>query len=182
MTSMAPQTRIDPLQAFMAAASVARAPMPLIATRFDVTIEAGLALVTTARIFRNTEPESIEATITFPLPVHATLFALSARIGERVLDARAKRKDQARGDYEDAIDRGKTTVLHEEILRGVHMLSLGHVPPQTEVEVRSRFIMTLTNLQGVGSLRIPLTVGDIYGRSGLPDCDDLTHAAHAPVG
>src|SRR5262249_6055425 len=35
--------------------------------------------------------------------------------------------------------------------------------------------MTLTNLNGRGQLRIPLTVGDIYGRSGLPDSDDLTY-------
>src|SRR5262249_7894012 len=35
--------------------------------------------------------------------------------------------------------------------------------------------MTLTNLSGRGQLRIPLTVGDIYGRSGLLDSDDLTY-------
>ena len=33
--------------------------------------------------------------------------------------------------------------------------------------------MTLTNVNGSARLRIPLTVGDIYGRSGLPDSDDL---------
>jgi hypothetical protein len=35
--------------------------------------------------------------------------------------------------------------------------------------------MTLTNLNGRGYMRIPLTVGDIYGRSGLPDSDDLSY-------
>jgi hypothetical protein len=35
--------------------------------------------------------------------------------------------------------------------------------------------VALTNLNGRGTLRIPLTVGDIYGRSGLPDSDDLVH-------
>ena len=35
--------------------------------------------------------------------------------------------------------------------------------------------ITLTNLNGRGHMRIPLTVGDIYGRSGLPDSDDLTY-------
>ena len=95
MTLTAPQTRIDPLHAFMARQSGATAPMPLVATRLDVIIDAGLAIVTTTRIFRNHEPTSIEATLTFPVPVHATLFALQARIGARVLDARARRK-QAR--------------------------------------------------------------------------------------
>jgi hypothetical protein len=183
MTLIAPQTRIDPLHAFIAGGFVAGTPrpVPLVATRFDVLIDGGLAVVTTSRTFRNAESESIEATITFPVPVHATLFALKARIGDRVLDARAKRKDAARADYEGALERGKTAVLHEEVLRGVHMLSVGHVAPGIEIEVQSSFAMTLTNLDGRGALRIPLSVGDIYGRSGLPDSDDLVHGGTLPL-
>jgi vault protein inter-alpha-trypsin-like protein len=182
MSMTAPQTRIDPLHAFIAGAFVAGTPrpVPLVATRFDVLIDGGLAVVTTSRIFRNAESQSIEVTITFPVPVHATLFALKARIGDRMLDAHAKRKDAARADYEGALERGKTAVLHEEVLRGVHMLSVGHVGPGVEIEVRSSFAVTLTNLNGRGALRIPLTVGDIYGRSGLPDSDDLAHGGTLP--
>src|SRR5215813_1762592 len=183
MTLIAPQTRIDPLHAFIAGCFVAgtRRPVPLVATRFDVLIDGGLAVVTTSRTFRNAESQSIEATITFPVPVHATLFALKARIGDRMLDAHAKRKDAARADYEGALERGKTAVLHEEVLRGVHMLSVGHVAPGAEIEVQSSFAVTLTNLNGRGALRIPLTVGDIYGRSGLPDSDDLVHGGTLPL-
>jgi hypothetical protein len=176
MTTTAPQTRIDPLHAFMAGKSAAATPMPLVATRFDVIFDAGLAIVTTSRTFRNNESSSIEATLTFPVPVHATLFGLQARIGERVLVARAKRKEAARADYEAAIDRGKTAVLHEEVLRGVHMLSVGQVPPGSEVAVEFRWAMVATNIDGRCHLRIPLTVGDIYGPSGLLESDDLIHA------
>jgi hypothetical protein len=176
MTSTAPQTRIDPLHAFMARASSSATPLPLIATHFDIHFDAGLAVVTTTRTFRNAEPNSIEATITFPVPVHAVLFALQARIGERVLRARAKRRDAARADYEGAIDRGKTAVLHEEVLRGVHMLSVAHIPPAAEVVIEFRWAMAATNIDGHCHLRIPLTVGDIYGPSGLIDSDELIHA------
>src|SRR5262249_56122498 len=130
----------------------------------DVLVGGGVAVVTRSRSLRNGGSESIEATITFPVPVHATLFALKARIGDRVLDARAKRKDAARADYEGALERGKTAVLHEEVLRGVHMLSVGHVAPGVDIEVQSSFTVALTNLNGRGTVRIPLTVGDIYGR------------------
>jgi hypothetical protein len=182
--TIASQTMIDPLHAFTAGAFVAGTPRPcpLIATTFDVTIDAGLAVVAMTRTFRNAEPDSIEATITFPLPVHATLFALGARIGERVLTARAARREAARRTYEDALDRGKAAVLHEEVLRGVHMLSVGQIAPGAEVEVRATWAITLTHLNGRGRLRIPLTVGDIYGRSGLADCDDLIHGAPVQCG
>jgi hypothetical protein len=181
---IAPQTRIDPLHAFMAGAYVAGSPLPcpLVATRFDVVIDAGLAVVTMRRTFRNAEPHSIEATITFPVPVHAALFALEVRIGERVLKARAQRKSAARAHYEAALDRGKTAILHEEVLRGVHMLSVGPIAPGDEIAVQATWAMTLINVGGHGRLRVPLTVGDIYGRSGLSDSDDLVHGGPLQTG
>src|SRR5690348_8723338 len=181
MTRTMPQTKTDPLAAWVAGAAIAatKRRIPLIATRFDVAIAGGLAEVATHRMFRNDEGESIEATLTFPVPVHATLFALQARIAGRLLTARAEARKQARETYENALDRGKSAVLHEEVLRGVHMLSVGHVPPGAEVEVTARWAMTLTQAEGKSRLRIPLTVGDVYGRSGLPESDELVQGGAA---
>ena len=67
------------------------------------------------RTFRNNEEESIEATLTFPLPV---LYGLEACIAGRTLKAVARAKTTARQTYEDAIETGKSTVLHEELLKG----------------------------------------------------------------
>ena len=183
MIMTAPQPMIDPLDVFIAGAfgTGMHQPIPLVATRFDVHIDGGLAVVSTTRTFRNAEDESIEATITFPVPVHAVLFELEARIAGRVVCARAQRKSDARGTYEDAIESGKSAVLHEEVLRGVHMLSVAHVPPGAEVEVSATWAITLTNVNGRGHLRIPLTVGDIYGGSGLPDSDELIHGGPAQM-
>ncbi|MCL2716466.1 MAG: VWA domain-containing protein [Alphaproteobacteria bacterium] len=172
MTATRQQTTIDPLRIFIGKRARGL-PVPLVATSFDVVIDGGLAVVTASRIFRNAESSSIEATITFPVPVHASLFALKIRIGERVLGAHARRKDAARQTYEDALDRGRTAVLHEEVLRGVHMLSVGHLAPGAEIAVTSSFAASLTHLGDRATLRIPLTVGDIYGASPLSDVDDL---------
>lgn len=150
-------------------------PVPLIATSYIITLAGGLASVTARRTFRNQEAATIEATLTFPVPVHAVLYALEARIGGRVVKAVAKDKSAARESYEDAVDRGKTAVLHEELLKGVHMLSVAHVAPGTEIEVTARFAQPLAHVGGRMMLRIPTTVGDVYGVSGLSDCDELVH-------
>ena len=177
MTPIPSSVIADPLRAFVQGAFIAgtERPVPLISTRFDVDIEHGLAIVSTTRTFRNDESKSIEATITFPVPVHAVLFELQARIEGRVLKAKAQRNKKARETYEAALERGKTTVLHEEVLRGVNMLSVGHIPPGAEIQISATWTLTLTNINGRGCLRIPLTVGDIYGRSALPDSDNLIH-------
>ncbi len=41
--------------------------------------------------------------------------------------------------------------------------------------MRFAWAMPMPAAGGVARLRIPLSVGDIYGRSGLPDSDDLLH-------
>ncbi len=175
MPPIAMPNTIDPLGAFIAGAFTTEGhrPVPLVSTRFDVEIDAGLVTVVTKRVFRNDEAEGIEATITFPVPVHAVLFGLEARIDGRVVKARAQRRTLAREAYENAIERGKAAVLHEELLRGVHMLSVAHIGPGAEIEVSSTWVSALTYIGDRGQIRIPLTVGDIYGRSGLPDSDEF---------
>jgi hypothetical protein len=175
MPSAIPLTIHDPLHAFTAGAFIrgTKTVLPLSGTSFNVEILSGVAIVTTKRTFKNAEQTSIEATLTFPIPVHATLFDLTASIDGRQLTGVAKARKSARETYEDAIDRGKTSVLHEEVLRGVHMLSVGPLASGKVVDVTSVWVAALTHVNGRASLRIPLTVGEIYGRSQLPDADDF---------
>lgn len=171
-------TAKNPLEKYGHLASTPRngRAIALTSTRFSVRALGAMALVTAERTFRNDEERSIEVTMTFPVPVHAALVGMCARIGDRTLVAQTKAKSQARNDYEGAIDSGKTAVLHEEALRGVHMISIGHVPPGKEVSVSGTWAMPLQLSATGATLSIPTTVGDVYGRSPLSDSDDLTHA------
>lgn len=173
---------VDPLAQFRHALvrSDTGQPMPLTGTRIEVRIHGGLAVVSTTRHFNNAEAVSIEATLTLPVPVHATLLRLEARIGGRLLQGRAQRRNLARATYEEALDDGRSAVLHEEVLRGIHMISVAHIPPGEEVEVKGTWALPLFVTDPTGAtacLRIPTTVGAIYGRSPLPDSDDLRHGA-----
>ena len=174
----------DPLHAFVAGAFISgsKNPIPLIATKFEVLIAAGTAVVTTKRTFRNVESQSIEATITFPVPVHAALFRLEAHLDGRVLKARARNRLTARETYEAAVERGKTAVCTKKSC-AVFTCCRSHILRRgRRCEIRSAWVTTLTHANGRASLRIPLTVGDIYGRSGLSDSDDLIHGGPVQSG
>jgi hypothetical protein len=175
---------IDPLSAFMDRHlnAMERWPTPLVSTSFDVVIEAGLAMIETQRLFRNSEEHSIEAAISFPVPIHAAFYHLEARIDDRVLTGVARSKNAARKGYEVAVERGRTAALHEELLPGIHMLSLANIRPGGVIQVTTRWIMPLTFVGAEGHLRIPLTVGDVYGQSGLPETDEVTTSAKVEVG
>jgi hypothetical protein len=166
---------LDPLAVFLGSAIKERGltPIPLVSTDHEVALAAGLAVVTTHRLFRNSESANIEAVLTFPVPVHATLFDLTAEIEGRELHAKAQARSRAREVYEEAVTRGKSAVLHEELLKGIHMISVANIQPGGEIKVTTKWAVPLSVTAGRATLRIPQTLGDVYGRSGLSDADDL---------
>lgn len=166
---------LDPLAVFLGNTINERGltPIPLMSTDHEVALASGLAVVTTHRLFRNSEKATIEAVLTFPVPVHATLFDLTAETDGRVLHAKAQARSKAREVYEDAVTRGKSAVLHEELLKGIHMISVANIQPGGEIKVTTKWAMPLSVAAGRSTLRIPQTLGDAYGRSGLCDADEL---------
>lgn len=148
-------------------------PMPLASTDIDIEITSGLAVVVTTRKFSNAEDVPIEAILTMPVGFNAVVTGLSAKIDGRKLRAIAKAKKAARDDYEAAIDQGKMAILHEEALRGIHVLSVGQLAPGKEVEVELRMVMPLALSEGRPFLRLPMTAGQLYGSSPLQPADDL---------
>ena len=148
-------------------------PMPLTSTSIDIDITAGLALVVTTRRFSNVEDVPIEAILTMPVGFEAVVTGLSATVDGRRLRAVAQPRVVARASYEAAIDEGKMAVLHEEALRGIHVLSIGQLAPGKEVEVELRMVQPLA-ISGNGPfLRLPMTAGQLYGATPLQPADDL---------
>lgn len=159
-------------------ASVGSHPIPLIETKIDVEIHGGLAIISTERIFRNVEKKSIEACMTFPVAIDSVVTGMYIEIDGRKLNAKASPRHAARETYEKAIDSGKTAFLHEELFPGIHMVSVGNLAPKKQVLVKAVTVSPLTNIGShKAQVRIPMTVGHIYGQSPMPDSDDLVTGA-----
>jgi hypothetical protein len=150
-----------------------RVPMPLIATEINVEVLAGAATVKTTRRFRNAEQVPIEAIMTFPVGFDAVVTGLSATIDGRRMVGVAQEKSEARETYETALDEGRLSVLHEEALRGIHILSVGALPPGAEVSVELEQVVPMTEVSGKQFLRLPMTAGQLYGNSPLLPADDM---------
>jgi len=161
------------LDNFIKTSTVGSRPIPLKSTAYAVEVLGGVAVVTVTRLFRNDESSPIEATMTFPVPFEAVVTDLVTKVAGRTLVGKASSKVKARETYEGAIDSGKAAVLHEELLRGLHMVSVANVAPGAELEVAATFVMPLSQADGNWRLRIPVTVGEIYGQLPLPDSDQI---------
>lgn len=171
-------TMDDPFYQYVAGLAVgsagARMPCPLDKTEIDVVIDGGFATVETSRTFRNHEQIAIEAVLTFPVPIDAVMHDLAVTIDGRRLKGKAIARNAARESYEQAIDDGKTAILHEEVLRGVHTISVAQLVPGKACTVTSSFSTVLARGEsGNLLLRIPTTVGEVYGRLPLNPADDI---------
>lgn len=162
-----------PLETFINQRTRLKHPVPLKKTSYDIEVVSGLAIVRSTRVFKNVEDRPIEATMTFPVPFDASVYEIQAKVDGRVLTGKAQAAVEARETYEAAIDDGKRAVLHEELLRGLHMLSVGNVAPGVEIEVTAAYVVPVALTKGNGSFRIPLTVGQIYGVTPLEDSDSI---------
>ena len=161
------------LNGYVSARRRATHPVPLKSMAYDIEIVSGLAVIKQTRVFRNDEKQPIEATMTFPVGYESTVCDVRATVAGRVLVGQAKAKKEARETYEKALDDGKATVLHEELMRGLHMVSAGNIAPGAEVVIEATSVTPLALVSGIGRLRIPLTIGAIYGTSPLLPSDDI---------
>ena len=158
-----------------------RPAAPMVKLGFHVMIRGGLALIKTTRTYVNTESGPIEAIMSLPVPVRAAFYGLTAMIDGKRYNGQAKSKLEAREIYEDALDEGRAAVLHEELLRGIHSLSVGNLGAGKKVTVVTRWVELLRFQEGAGQLRIPLTVGDVYGVSPLAEAvDELKTGGSVP--
>ena len=145
--------------------------IPMQSTEIAIEITAGVAIIRTQRVFRNDEDVAIEAVLTMPVGFDTVVTGLSATVDDRKLIATAKNQSAARDDYEGAIDEGKMAILHEEALKGVHTLSVAQLAPGKEVMVELETVTSMGCIAGEPFLRIPTTVGQIYGTSPLMPAD-----------
>jgi hypothetical protein len=148
-------------------------PVPLQKVAYKVEIVSGLAIVTQTRWFRNVEAQPIEASLTFPVSYDAVVNSVKAIVDGRSLVGVTKAKEKARATYEEAIDDGKAAVLHEELMRGLHMVSAGNIKSGGEIVIEARYVSPLSIVGSAGRLRIPLTIGAIYGATPLIESDDI---------
>lgn len=146
---------------------------PRMSMNISVCVQNGMAKVVMSRSFENQEEAPIEAILTFPVSFQAVITSLKAKIDGVELTAKARLRDEARTAYEDAIDRGKLAVLHEEPLRGLHLISIAPLRSKQTVVVVAEYMMPLANINSMATLHIPTTVGELYGNSPLLPVDDI---------
>ncbi|TDO89956.1 VIT and vWA domain-containing protein [Enemella evansiae] len=142
-------------------------PLPLQSVRLTGTVDGILGSWRITQTFRNDRDHPIEAVYTFPLPDHVAVTAMTARLGDRDVDARLAERGQARADYAAALAEGQRAALVEQERGDVFTAQLGNLAAGEEATITLELAGRLAMEAAEAALRIPLVVAERY----LPGTD-----------
>jgi Ca-activated chloride channel family protein len=147
---------------FVASSDPATDRLPLKATRVDVRIAGVIADVTVTQHYRNEGQRAIEARYVFPGSTRAAVYAMNVRLGERLLTARIREKQQARIEYDTAKKDGKTSALLEQHRPNVFEMNVANIMPGDDVAVELRYTELLVPEDAEYGFVFPTVVGPRY--------------------
>lgn len=144
---------------------------PLKHTDVQAEITGFLARVTVTQEFVNNSTEKIEAVYIFPLPPQSAVDRMTMKIGDRVIKAVIKKRDEARKIYEQARDKGHTASLLEQERPNIFTQSVTNIEPGAKVDIVISYVETLKYEEGSYEFSFPMVVGPRYipASMGTPD-------------
>jgi Ca-activated chloride channel family protein len=136
--------------------------LPLKGTEVDVKISGVIADVRVTQTYRNEGSRPIEARYVFPGSTKAAVGGLNVRLGDRLITAQIREKQQARIEYDAAKKEGKTAALLEQHLPNVFQMNVANILPGDDVKVELRYTELLVPQSGNYQFVFPTVVGPRY--------------------
>ncbi len=136
--------------------------LPLKSTDVDVNITSIIADVTIQQVYENQGNQVLEATYVFPMSEKAAVYSMEMRIGDRLLVADIREKQQARAEYEQAISEGRTASLLEQERPNVFQMSVGNVLPNDRIMITLKYTEYVLPEAGTYQFVFPTVVGPRY--------------------
>ncbi|MDM0046750.1 VIT and VWA domain-containing protein [Variovorax dokdonensis] len=136
--------------------------LPLKSTDVDVQIAGPIARVRVTQAYRNEGTRTLEASYVFPGSTRAAVDGLTIRLGNRLVEATIREKQQARREYDEAQKEGKTAALLEQHQPNVFQMKVANILPGDEVRVELRYSELLVPEDGQYQFVFPTVVGPRY--------------------
>ena len=156
--------------------------LPLKDTRVDISVSGVIADVKVRQIYRNEGSRPINASYVFPASARAAVYAMRMQIGNEIIVAKIKEREQAKQEFEQAKEEGKSASLLEQQRPNVFSMSLANIMPQEQVEIELRYTELLVPTDNVYELVFPTVVGPRYASNGNKNDDKFVETPYLHQG
>jgi Ca-activated chloride channel family protein len=136
--------------------------LPLKSTQAHVSISGVIADVTVTQVYKNEGHKPLEAVYVFPASTRAAIYGMKMTIGERTLTAKIREREQARQEYNQAKQAGKSASLLEQHRPNVFQMNVANILPSDVIQVELKFTELMVPTDTVYEFIYPTVVGPRY--------------------
>lgn len=150
--------------------------LPLRSISLDSEAAGGVARTRLRQHFANPYSEPLELAYSFPLPADGTVAAYQMRAGDRVVEGRVEKREEARANFDAARLQGRTAALLDQERPNLFTQRLGNIPAGTDVIIELTVDHMLGWRPGAWEWRFPTVVAPRYlgGAGVVPDAERVT--------
>jgi len=154
--------------------------LPLKSTQAAVSISGVIADVAVTQVYKNDGKKPLEAIYIFPASTRAAVYGMKMTIGSRVIEAKIKKRDEARRDYEQARDAGKNASLLEQQRPNVFQMNVANIMPGDEIKVELKYTELLVPTDRIYEFVFPAVVGPRYSNAKASSVSPSEHWVENP--
>jgi Ca-activated chloride channel family protein len=136
--------------------------LPLKSTFVKVNISGVIADVLVTQVYKNEGKRPLEAIYVFPASTRAAVYGMKMTIGERTITANIAERQEARRQYDQAKQAGKSASLLEQQRPNVFQMSVANILPSDVIKVELRYTELLVPTDKVYEFVYPTVVGPRY--------------------
>jgi len=136
--------------------------LPLKFTSAEVNISGVIADVQVSQVYKNEGKKPLEAIYVFPASTRAAVYGMKMTIGERVIEAKISKREDARKEYDQAKQAGKSASLLEQQRPNVFQMNVANILPGDEIKVELKYTELLVPTDRVYEFMYPTVVGPRY--------------------
>ena len=160
--------------------------LPLKSTSAEVKVVGVIADVMVTQTYKNEGKKPLEAIYVFPASTRAAVNGLKMIIGKRTILAKVQEREEARRQYEQAKQEGKSASLLEQQRPNVFQMNVANILPGDMIQVELKYTELLVPTDRIYEFIYPTVVGPRYSNqpsadaspSGISRC----HGLHSYLG
>lgn len=159
--------------------------LPLKSTDVNTTIEGIIADTYVVQTYANQGTKPINASYIFPASTKVTIHGMKMQIGNQIVTAVIKEKEEAKEEFETAKSEGKSASMLSEERANVFTMDVANIMPGDEVRIELHYTELITPTDGTYQFVYPTVVGPRYVGPVLDDTgnrEEWTGTPYLPEG
>lgn len=142
---------------------------PLKSTDVITNINGVIAETYVTQTYANEGDVPINARYVFPTASDVTVHGMKMEIGNQVITAKIKEKEEAKEEFETAKSAGKSASLLEQKRPNVFTMDVANIMPGDTVHIELHYTQLITPTEGIYEFVFPTVVGPRYAAPSAAD-------------